>query len=132
MPREYRQNTLGRSGKSPWVKIRPNIFSCDKIAENFHFFVLSITYWNISCLPSIFFSFSSHVVVLLGQEKNLPIGFGTIFVEFITTHSMFYIIRKHFLRLFQKYKVHGNLMILLTFMMIHHFCGQNGSFTQKN
>ena len=77
-----------------------------------------------------FFIFESRGCVIR-SGKNLPIGFGTIFVEFITKHSMLYIIRKHFLHLFQEYKVHGNLMNLLTFMMIHQFCGQNGSFTQK-
>ena len=61
IPREYRlpilQNPIGRSGKSPWVKIRPNIFSRDTIAENFRFFALSITHWNISCVPSSFLHF---------------------------------------------------------------------------
>ena len=47
-------------------------------------------------------------------------------------YGRLYIIRTHFLRLFQKYKSYKNWIDLSNFMMIYHFSGQNDDFAQKS
>ena len=88
----------------------------------------------LSKLPrTIFFpflSFESHGQYMK-SGKNLPIGSGTIFLEFIPKHGMLYIICKHFSRWFQKCKVYRNLMNISNLMKIFHFRGQNDNFAQK-
>ena len=95
---------------------------------NFRFSVLLI---EISTrILFSFFIFESHGYVI-ASGKNLPIGSETIFFEFIPMHGMLYIIFKHFLHWFQKYKVYGNWMNLSNFMKNYHFRGQNDNFAQK-